>query len=309
MLSLAVTRLLYTVLALAGLTFLVFVVVPLTGDPVGLLLPIDAPEEQIQAVRRSLGLDEPLYVQYWIFQKGLFQGDLGTSIRGNRPVTELLGPAVVNSLMLGGVAMSVILIVGLPAGIIAGMKPGSAADTIVRGSVFIAQAVPNFWLGIILIQVTAVGLRVLPPVGMDGPLHFVLPSVTLAFGISLAAIVRLLRSAILEELGKEYVMVARAKGLAPSTVAGRHVVRNALLPVLTFAGMNFAILVSGSIVVETVFAWPGLGRLAFEAISARDLPVIRAVVLVIGGFVIFVNFGVDLLYGWVDPRIRRSNAR
>jgi peptide/nickel transport system permease protein len=288
-------RVLQAIATLILVSMLVFVASSMTGDPIRLLLPLDAPPAQVEAIRRSLGLDQPLYVQYAIYIGKVLQGDLGNSIRGAHPVSDLVFPAMVNSAKLGLVAMLLVVAVGIPGGIIAGATRGSFADRAIRGVAVFAQAVPGFWLAIVLIQLFAVQFPVFPALGMGSVFHYVLPA--------FAAFLRLLRSSIIDELGQQYVTAARAKGLSPRVVMRRHVLRNALIPVLTFSGMSFGMLVSGSIVVETVFAWPGLGRLTFEAITARDFPVIQAVILVAGAFVVLVNLLVDLLYGVVDPRI------
>lgn len=301
-------RLIQAIATLILLSILVFAATSLSGDPIALLLPADAPPQQVEAIRRSLGLDEPLYVQYWVYVTNLLQGDWGRSIRGGYPVIESLGPATLNSAKLAIVAFALILVVAIPGGIIAATTRGSLLDRIIRGIAIFAQAVPGFWLGIVLINVFAVQLAVLPVQGMGGISHYVLPSITLAFGgVVLAAFLRLLRSSILDELGQQYVTAARAKGLHPRDVMRGHVLRNAMIPVLTFSGISFGMLVSGSLVVETVFGWPGLGRLTYEAITNRDFPVIQAVILVAGAFVILANFIVDLLYGVVDPRIRTGS--
>jgi peptide/nickel transport system permease protein len=261
-----------------------------------------ATEEDFANARRYLGLDRPLYVQYLSFVGRAATGDFGTSIRSRRPVVELLRERLPNSLALAAFSMAVSLLVAFPLGVLAAVRRGTALDSGAKVLATLGQSLPTFWVGIVLIEVVAGRLQWLPAGGSGSLAHYILPGFTLGWFV-VAGLMRLLRSAMLEVLDAEYVTTARAKGAPEVSVVWRHALRNALIPVVTFAGVYFAILVTSAIVVETVFAWPGMGRLAYEAITGRDFPVIQAVVLVTAAIVVTVNFAVDLLYAVIDPRI------
>ena len=296
-------RLVQSLATLLLLSLAIFVLARATGDPLSLVLPLAATEEDYTNARRYLGLDRPLPEQYVSFLVRAARGDFGTSLRARRPVNDLLRERFPNSLKLAGFAMALSLLVAFPLGVAAAARKGTPVDTAAKTVAALGQALPTFWVGIVLIEVVAGRLQWLPAGGTGGLAHYVLPGVTLGWFV-LAGLMRLLRSSVLEVLDADYVRTARAKGAAEWTVVWRHALRNALIPVVTFAGVSFAILVTTAVVVETVFAWPGMGRLAYEAISGRDFPVIQAVVLVTGAVVAAVNLAVDLLYVWIDPRIR-----
>jgi peptide/nickel transport system permease protein len=297
------SRLIQSLVTLLLLSAVIFVLARATGDPLALILPMVATEEDFANARAYLGLDQPLPVQYLKFVGKAALGDFGTSIRSRRPVIELLAERLPASLSLAAFSMAVSLAIAFPLGVLAAVRKGSAVDTAAKVIAALGQSLPTFWVGIVLIEVVAGRLQWLPAGGDESFAHYILPGLTLGWFV-IAGLMRLLRSSMLETLGAEYVKTARAKGATEAAVIWRHALKNALIPVVTFAGVYFAILVTGAIVVETVFAWPGMGRLAYEAITARDFPVIQAVVLVTAVIVVIVNLVVDLLCAWIDPRIR-----
>ena len=300
-------RVVQTIATLFVVSIAVFLLVRLTGDPVDILLPIDASPELREETRARLGVDQPLVIQYGRFLGELVSGDLGTSIRTRKPVTELIGERFPNTVQLVGLAMLIALAVGIPLGVMAAVKKGTFIDRFARFFSLLGQSIPSFWAAIVLILVVGVYLGLLPTGRKEGPEYIILPAVTTAFfGFMIPGVVRLLRSSMLEVLDSEYVKLARVKGLPERVVVWRHALKNALLPVVTFIGFYFGILLSGSVVVETVFAWPGIGRLAYEAVLWRDYPVIQGVVLLVSVIVLVSNLLVDILYAYLDPRIRYS---
>jgi peptide/nickel transport system permease protein len=292
-----------SVLTLVVLTLVVFIMGRTTGDPTGLMLSANATQEQHERLRDSLGLDEPLHVQYGIYMKSLLRGDMGRSVRSNQPVETLIAARLPASVKLAAASMVIVLIAGIPLGVVAAVKRGTKMDAFARGLALIGQSAPSFLVGIVLIQVFAVKFGLLPASGIGGLSHYVLPAFTLSLFV-LAGVVRLVRSSMLEVLDEEYIKFARTKGVPEFTVTWKHALRNALIPVATFSGLYFAILVTLAIVVEVVFAWPGIGRLAFEAILFRDFPVLQGVILVGVGIVLVVNFTIDMMYAVIDPRAR-----
>ena len=302
MLRFVLARLSQSAITLLLFSVVIFGLARATGDPLTLVLPMVATEEDFANARRYLGLDRPLYAQYVTFVGRAATGDFGTSIRSRRPVVDLLRERLPNSLALAAFSMAVSLLVAFPLGVLAAVRRGTALDSGAKVLATLGQSLPTFWVGIVLIEVVAGRLQWLPAGGSGSLAHYVLPGFTLGWFV-VAGLMRLLRSAMLEVLDAEYVTTARAKGAPEVSVVWRHALRNALIPVVTFAGVYFAILVTSAIVVETVFAWPGMGRLAYEAITGRDFPVIQAVVLVTAAIVVTVNFAVDRLYAVIDPRI------
>ncbi len=297
-------RLLHTIPVLLGISFLVFLLVHLVpGDPVRVMLQDTGSPEQIERMRSQLGLDRPLHVQYASFVVRAAQGDFGRSIHTRRPVAQEIGYRMPHTVRLALAATAVAVTMGVVLGAIAAMHHQSALD---YGTMVVALAgvsLPNFWFGLVLILVFSLYLRWLPPAGADTLAHLILPAVTL--GTSAAAIIaRLTRSSMLEVLRQDYIRTARAKGVPERRMVYRHALRNAMIPVLSMVGLQFAGLLGGAVIVETVFGWPGIGRLAVDAIFTRDIPVIQAVVLVAAVIFVFVNLLVDVLYGLVDPRIR-----
>ena len=298
-------RLIQCLVTLLVISLLVFALARLTGNPLDVMLPIDASAEIQEEMSRELGLDQPIYVQYARFVQSLLHGDLGTSIRTRKPVAELIGLRLPNTLKLVSFSTGMALLIALPLGVIAATRKGGFWDVGARTVALFGQSVPTFWAGIVLISIFAVNLDILPAGRKEGIESYVLPAVTLGlFGFMLAGVVRLLRGSMLDVLDSEYVKFARLKGLAESVVTWKHALKNALIPVVTFVGFYFGILMAGSVVVETVFAWPGIGRLAFEAVQWRDYPVIQGVVLLVSTIILAANLVVDILYAYIDPRIR-----
>lgn len=298
-----VQRFLQAIVALLILSVLIFGMVRLTGDPTLLMLPEDATAEDIAILQRALGLDRPLPVQYWVFISSAIQGDFGRSVKGQLPVGDIIKERLPYSIRLGAAAFLVTLVIALPLGVLAAVNKGSLLDTVAQIIAVLGQSMPMFWVGIVLIQIFAVYLRLLPSGGTGSLAHYVLPAFTLGWFL-VAGIMRLLRSSLLETLDGEFIKLARIKGLTEVRVIWKHALRNALIPVVTFGGIYMAILITASILVETVFAWPGVGRLVYESIVFRDFPVVQAVVMMMAGFVIVTSLVVDILYAYLDPRIR-----
>src|SRR5262247_4869503 len=298
-------RLLQSLIALAILSVVVFVLARATGDPLHMILPMNASAEDYANARAYLGLDRPYVEQYLSFVGRAVTGDFGTSIRARRPVVELLRERLPNSLKLAAFAMTVSLAMAFPLGVLAAVHKGTGVDRVAQIVAVLGQSLPTFWVAIVLVEFVAGRLQWLPAGGADGLASYVLPGFTLGWFV-VAGMMRLLRSGMLEVLDSEYVKLARVKGVGESQVVWVHALKNALIPVITFAGIYFAILVTTAIVVETVFAWPGLGRLAYEGISSRDFPVIQAVVLTTAAIVSLVSLCVDCLSAVIDPRIRHA---
>ena len=265
-------RLVQCLVTLLVISLLVFALARLTGNPLDVMLPIDASAELQEEMSRELGLDQPMYVQYGLFVQRLLYADLGTSIRTKKPVAELIGQRLPNTLKLVFFSTTMALLMALPLGVIAATRKGGLWDVGARTVALFGQSVPTFWAGIVLISIFAVNLDVLPAGRKEGFASYVLPAVTLGlFGFMLAGVVRLLRGSMLDVLDSEYVKFARIKGLAESVVTWKHAFKNALIPVVTFVGFYFGILLAGSVVVETVFAWPGIGRLPSRRCSGATI--------------------------------------
>ncbi|MDR7487080.1 MAG: ABC transporter permease [Armatimonadota bacterium] len=298
-----VKRLLLAFPVVFGVAFVVFAMVRvLPGDPAQIIAGEAATREFVEAVRRDLGLDRPLLVQFATFTASLLRGDLGRSVRSRAPVTDELWARIPNTVTLTVAGLAVAVTVGVSAGILSAVRPYSLIDTLVMVAALIGLSMPVFWSGLMMILVFAVWLGWLPAVGTGTPLHLVLPAVTL--GLATAAIIaRMTRSSMLEVLRSDYVRTARAKGLAERVVVNRHAFRNALIPVITVVGLQMGGLLSGAVLTESVFAWPGIGRLLVEGILARDYPVVQGAVLLVALAFVLVNLLVDLLYAVVDPRI------
>jgi peptide/nickel transport system permease protein len=288
---------------IVAVSFAVFFLLHLTGDPVRLMLPPEASAAEVERLRRTFGLDAPIPAQYARFLVGVFQGDFGTSLRYNAPSLPLVLERVPATLRLASVATAFAILASVPLGIAAAVWRGSAIDRLCTLLGAFGQSMPVFWLGIVLILVFSVRYRLLPSFGSGSLRHLILPAATLAL-YSLARISRLARSAMLDTLGTDYVRTARAKGLSGMAVAFKHALRNASLPIITVVAVEFGVLLGGAVVTETVFAWPGVGRLAVQAILTRDFPLVQAIVFVIATTLVFLNLTVDLLYGLLDPRIR-----
>jgi len=291
--------------ALLVMSLIVFLLARALGNPVSLLLSEFATEADRAALTRELGLDRSLPVQYVTFLLDTLRGDLGNSVMGARqPVLGIIIDRLPASLGLASVALVLSVLVGLPLGVAAAVWRGTWVDTGVRLVALLGQAVPLFWLGIVLMFVFGVQLGWLPTSGFGSARHFVLPAATMAL-FTLAAVARLTRVSMLEALDSEYVRLARIKGLAETTVILKHALSNSLVPVLTYMGAFFATMITGAVVIETVFGWPGIGRLAYEAILARDYPLMQGVVLVTTTLFMVANMLVDVTHAWIDPRVRR----
>ena len=298
-----IRRFAQSLVALLVLSLLIFLMSRMTGDPTLLMLPDDATHEDVERLRTALGLNRPLPVQYWVFLRNAAQGDFGRSIKGRMPVSEMIRDRLLNSIKLAVVAFCIAILLAFPLGVIAAVNKGAALDTTANIVAVLGQSLPQFWVGIVLIQIFAVRLRWLPVAGTGSFAHYIMPAFTLGWFL-VAGMMRLLRSSMLDVLGSEFVKLARIKGLPARTVIWKHALRNALIPVLTFGAIYLAILVTGAILVETVFAWPGVGQLIYQGIMFRDFPVIQAVVLLTACIVILMNLLVDIAYAYIDPRIR-----
>jgi peptide/nickel transport system permease protein len=296
-------RLGYAAMTLVLLSLTIFLLVRVTGDPTVLLVEPGASREDIDALRHDLGLDRSLIVQYAGFVKDVLHGDFCRSFYYRTPVFELYLSRLPNSLLLAAAAMAFSLLIGIPSGIIAAVRVNGWWDSAGKIFALLGLSMPSFWVGLLLILFFSVYLGWLPSSGSGTVWHVLMPAFALGWYFA-AAHMRLTRSSMLEVLGSEYVKLARLKGLPEALVISKHAFKNALIPVMTLAGINLVLMVNVAIVVETVFAWPGIGRLIYEGISFRDFPVVQATVLMNGAMVIVVSLVVDILYAVVDPRIR-----
>ena len=296
-------RVLQSVVLLFVLAIVIFALARVSGNPADLLLREDASAEDRAHMLRALGLDRPVSEQLVRFLAGAVRGDLGESIRYRKPATEVFFERLPNTLRLLPLAMLGALALAIPLGVLAAVYRGTVLDRLSSGVAVIGIATPQFWLGIILIYVFSIKLEWLPSSRMGGPAHYVLPAITLGVFL-VAGMMRLVRSSLLEVMDSEFVKLARIKGLSHRVVIWKHCLRNALIPVVTLFGVYFALLITGAIVTETVFAWPGVGRLTYEAVIFRDYPMLQAVILLKGSIVLGVNLGVDILYAYLDPRVR-----
>lgn len=298
-------RLVGLLLVVLGVATVVFFAIRIAGDPVALLVGQNASAEDIERLRHSLGLDQPLLIQYVRFLQGAMTFDLGQSLRYRQPVVDLIAAALPTTVQLTVTAMVLAVIVALPTGILAALRPGSLVDLGAMSVAVVGQAMPVFWLGILLILVFSVGLRWFPTGGWGSPENFVLP--TLALGTyATARISRLVRSGMVEVLSQDYIRTARSKGISEMRIVLRHALKNAAIPVVTVIALEFGALLGGAVITETIFAIPGLGRLAVSSVFSRDYPVVQGVVFVAAIAVSVVNLSVDLFYTYLDPRIRLS---
>ncbi len=299
-----VRTLLLSLITLFGVSVLIFLMLRvLPGDPARVLAGLNASEEQVSRLREQLGLDDSLLTQYWEYLSGLLQGDLGQSARTSKPVTTEILARLPATLVLAVVATLVGSIVGVTAGVVAAVRRNSVVDHVISSVAMMGVSMPVYWLGLLLILLFAVTLGWLPAAGSGEPLSIVLPAVTLA-AFSTALVSRMTRASMLEVMGQDYIRTAQAKGAPPRTVIIRHGLRNALIPILTVISLQFGALLGGAVLTETVFGWPGIGRLLVDSIAARDFAVVQGIVLVYAFLFILVNVIVDVLYVYVDPRIR-----
>ncbi len=298
------SRLGQTVLVVFLALTAVFFLVRLGGDPVLLFLPMDIQEKDVNEFRQRLGFNDPLPVQYARFVGGALRGDFGESLRYRRDALELVRERLPATLALAASALLLTFCVAIPVGVVSATRRGSLVDWVGMGGAVLGQAIPGFWLGLMLIYVFSVRLGWLPTGGTGGPAHFVMPCVVLA-AFYAARMARLTRSSVLETLGEDYILTARAKGLAELAVIAKHTLKNSAIPIVTLAGLETGQLLGGAVITETIFAWPGVGRLTVQALLNRDFPVVLAAVFVISVTYTLINLVVDLLYGWLDPRTRR----
>ncbi|GAB4526090.1 MAG: ABC transporter permease [Anaerolineae bacterium] len=305
MASYLLSRLLQSLLLVIGVVALVFFMIRLTGDPTALILGRQATMEQRAAFRAEYGFDRPVSEQFVNYVGDIMRGDLGDSLSLNVPNLELIGQRLPATFELALASLLLAIVVAIPLGVASGMFPRSPFDYLARAVGLAGQTIPSFWLAMILILVFAVELRWLPSFGRDSLNSLVLPALALALG-AMGQLVRLTRSAVLEIRSANFIRTARAKGLRPSMVASRHVLPNVAIPLISVIGLQFTYLLGGSIYIETIFAWPGLGSLLNNAIRDSDYLLVQAITIFIALFAISINFLTDIVYGWVDPRIRRN---
>ena len=296
-------RFLQAIISLLVVMTIVFMLSRLSGDPVQLLADISASEEQMEAIREDLGLNRPLAVQWATYVRDMFVFDLGESVTSRQPVRELIMQRLPNTLQLGFAAMAISVVIGLPIGIYAAVHRGTRWDGVARLFAVLGQSMPSFWLGVLLILIFAVVLGVLPPGGKESPTSIILPAFSMGY-LTTAAIMRLTRSSMLDVLNAEYIKLARIKGLSETKVIWKHALKNSLIPVITFSVVLFTLFLGAAVVTETVFAWPGLGSLILDGVRTRDYPLIQGGVVVFSAIYIMANLLVDILYGYLDPRIR-----
>ena len=303
MLRYILKRLIQAAICLLGISIIIFMLSHLSGDAALLMSPPEATPEDIDKLRMTLGLNEPFHIQYWVFISNAVQGDFGESIRWGKPCLEVWLSRFPNTLLLGGVAMLFTIVVGLPTGMISAVKLGSWFDNFGKTFALMGQSLPVFWVGLMLILFFSVVLGWLPTSGMGGWRHLLMPAFTLGWYFT-ASLARLSRSAMLDVLDSEYIKMARIKGVPESLVIAKHALRNALVPIVTLAALNLITLINGTVITETVFNWPGIGRLIVDSIFARDYPLVQTCVLIASALFIFTNLFVDILYAYIDPRIR-----
>jgi len=296
-------RLAQSILVLLGVSFVVFFILHLTGDPALILLPPDATAEDIRQFRELMGFDDPFLVQYGRFLAGALRGDFGRSVRHDEPAFELVAERLPATLELAGAALLIALALAIPAGIVSAVRRNSLVDYVSTVIALLGQSMPTFWLGIMLILVFSVRFSLLPSSGRGTLEHLVLPAITLGL-FTTARITRLTRSGMLEVLNQDYIRTARAKGVAGPPVVWKHALKNAAIPIVTIVGIELGTLLGGSVITETIFAWPGVGRLSVQAIYNRDYPVVQAAVFLLSTTFVLVNLVVDVVYTYLDPRIR-----
>lgn len=296
-------RLIQTLVTLIILSMLIFGLVRISGDPAVLMISEDATKEDYIYMRSQLGLDRPIHVQYGIFIANAVKGDLGQSVRTKKAVIQSIKEVLPNSIKLLAVSFLITILIGIPLGVMAAVKKDTYIDTSARIIAGLGQSLPTFWVGLIMINLFVVKLEILPASGMESWKHYLMPASCIGIFL-MAGIVRLLRSSMLEALDSEYIRMARIKGASERAVIWKHALRNSLLSVLSFGGMYVAIMATGAILIETVFAWPGIGRFIYTGIVRHDFPVIQGTVLTAAVIVMAANLITDILYAYLDPRIR-----
>jgi len=298
-----IRRCLYALITLFILSFTIFTVVRLTGDPITLLAEPGARAEDLDRVRVQWGLDRPFPVQYLSFLKNIATGELGKSFNYEMPVSTLYFQRLPNSLELAAAATLLSFLIGIPAGLISGVRVNTGWDNVGKVVALLGLSIPGFWLGLVLILVFSVWLEWLPTSGQGDWRNLVMPAVALGWYFA-ASLLRLTRSSMLEVLRSEYIKLARLKGLPGYVVIAVHAFKNALIPVLTLAGVNLVVMINAAVIIEVIFAWPGIGRLLYEGIFQRDFPLVQGVVILAGCMIVLINFVIDILYAYIDPRIR-----
>jgi peptide/nickel transport system permease protein len=300
-----VRRLLQIIPVMFIITFVVFVLVYLAGDPVSLMLPEDASEADREALREALGLNESFLFQYFHFMGDLFRGNFGTSFRYNQEALPLVLERLPATFELAAASMIVAIMIAIPFGIYSARKRNSFIDLFITGGSVLGKAMPNFWLGIMLILILSVNYQIFPVSGRGSVSHLILPAITLGTGIA-AEMTRLIRSSMLDILNQDYIRTAKSKGVSETLVVFKHAFRNSLIPVVTITALQVTHLVSGALITETVFSWPGLGQLLVQAVNGRDMAVVQAAVFIIALLVIVINLFTDIVYRLLDPRIKYS---
>jgi peptide/nickel transport system permease protein len=299
-----VKRLALSLVVLFGVTVIVFALIHLApGDPARLMLYDTAPEEEVRAMRQALGLDQPLHMQYWLFLSSALRGDLGRSLYYKQPAFRIILEHLPATVELTFAALLVSLLVAVPMGVLSAVRRDTVWDYLGMLLATIGQATPVYWLGLMLILFFSVQWSLLPSSGRGGVENFVLPSVTLGAPL-MALVTRLVRSGMLDILGEDYIRTARAKGLTEQLVVYRHALRNMLIPLITVVGLQLGALLGGAVITETIFAWPGVGRLVVTAITARDYPLVQAATMMVSVYFVAINLLLDVLYVYIDPRIR-----
>ncbi len=292
-----------SLLVLLGISFVVFAILHLTGDPTLVLLPPDASPEDVKRFREAMGFNDPFFVQYARFMRGALQGNFGESIRHGEPAFHLVVERLPATLELAGAGLGIALLLAIPAGIVSAVRRNSLIDYVSTVIALLGQSMPTFWLGIMLILVFSVQFNLLPSSGRGTLMHLILPAITLGL-FTTARITRLTRSGMLEVLSQDYIRTARAKGVGDPPIVWKHALKNAAIPIVTIVGIELGTLLGGSVITETIFAWPGVGRLSVQAIYNRDYPVVQAAVFILASTFVIVNLLVDVLYTYLDPRIR-----
>ena len=298
-----VRRLLQSLIVLLGVSFVVFFILHLTGDPALVLLPPDASPEDVRRFREAMGFNDPFFVQYGRFLGGALRGDFGQSIRHGESAFHLVAERMPATFELAGAALLLALVLSIPAGIISAVRRNTVLDYFSTVVALLGQSMPTFWLGIMLILLFSVQFHLLPSSGRGTLEHLILPAVTLGL-FTTERITRLTRSGMLEVLGQDYIRTARAKGVSNPPVVWKHALKNAAIPIVTIVGIELGTLLGGSVITETIFAWPGVGRLSVQAIANRDYPVVQAAVFLLATTFVVVNLLVDIIYTYLDPRIR-----
>ena len=312
MLNYTIRKLLAAVPIILAITVVVFVILHMTpGDPIRILIGFgsggysggDVNVSMVEQLRAKWGLDQPLHIQYFKWLGNILRGDMGNSIRFRSPVWPLIKARIMPTISLGLVGYGIAICLAFPLGTISALRQNSVVDYLSTGFSLFGMSMPNFWLGLMLILLFSVKWRLLPTSGMGDWRTFLMPGFVLGFGMA-GALTRMIRSSLLEVLRQDYITTARSKGLAERKVLGKHALRNAAIPIVTIFGLYLAYLLSGSVLIETIFAWPGLGRLAYQSLGSRDYPVVQAIILIGAVAVVMANLLTDLVYGFIDPRIR-----